>query len=89
MLNTKDATGFLAPLTTVAAGVRCVTIPDEPASLAAEETAAFARAAGFEAATAESVAAALDAIVAQGPAPARILICGSIYLAGKVLAENG
>ena len=89
MLGTKDATGFLAPLAGVAVHARCVTIPGEPASLAAEETAAFARAAGLEASTADTVAAALDAIAASEPAPARVLICGSIYLAGKVLAENG
>ena len=89
MLNTKDATGFLAPFAGVAAHAHCVTIPGEPASLPAVETAAFARAAGLEATAAEDVAAALDAIAANEPNPARVLICGSIYLAGKVLAENG
>jgi dihydrofolate synthase/folylpolyglutamate synthase len=37
---------------------------------------------------AESVAAALAAIAAKDP-NARVLICGSLYLAGGVLRENG
>ena len=36
-----------------------------------------------------SVRAALADIVARRTAPARVLICGSLYLAGTVLAENG
>jgi hypothetical protein len=32
--------------------------------------------------------AALDTVAAD-PAPARILICGSLHLAGTVLADNG
>jgi dihydrofolate synthase/folylpolyglutamate synthase len=35
------------------------------------------------------VEAAARAIVAADPAPARLLICGSLYLAGEVLAKNG
>jgi dihydrofolate synthase/folylpolyglutamate synthase len=37
---------------------------------------------------AESVAAALAAIASRAPL-ARVLICGSLYLAGTVLRENG
>jgi dihydrofolate synthase/folylpolyglutamate synthase len=39
-------------------------------------------------APAESVAVALADILARETGPARILICGSLYLAGNVLAEN-
>jgi dihydrofolate synthase/folylpolyglutamate synthase len=35
------------------------------------------------------VADALRRIVAAGGAPGRVLICGSLYLAGSVLADNG
>ena len=45
-------------------------------------------AAGMEAVTAGSVAEALAAIAAASP-QARVLICGSLYLAGGVLRENG
>ena len=90
MLNTKDSRGYLAPLAGVAEDVTCLAIPREPASRSAEDLAQAARAAGFaRVTTAPDVAAALAAIVARGAGPARVLICGSIYLAGKVLAENG
>ena len=64
-------------------------IPGEPASLSAAEAAAAARESGFEAEEAESVAGALRGLVAKGGPPRRVLICGSLYLAGRVLAENG
>ena len=53
-----------------------------------EVTAEEARKAGFEATTAASVDEAITAITAKDP-NARILICGSLYLAGHVLRENG
>ena len=54
----------------------------------ATETAAAASRAGFTAHEAESVAAALAAITAEDP-QARVLICGSLYLAGEILKDNG
>jgi dihydrofolate synthase/folylpolyglutamate synthase len=71
--------------------VRTVGIPGEHKSLTAEQAAAAARAAGIAAAPAASVAAALAAIVGRRreEGPARVLICGSLYLAGTVLADNG
>jgi dihydrofolate synthase/folylpolyglutamate synthase len=87
MLNTKDPVAFLRPLRDVAPAVRTVTIPGEANALPAERMAALARAAGFDAHPAESVGAAVVAHAAAG-APARILICGSLYLAGTVLAGN-
>ena len=38
---------------------------------------------------AASLAAAIDRVVASADGASRILICGSLYLAGLVLAENG
>jgi dihydrofolate synthase/folylpolyglutamate synthase len=43
----------------------------------------------MEARTAESLGVAVDRIVASANGPGRILICGSLYLAGVVLADNG
>ena len=83
LLRTKDAAGYFAPLRGVAGGVTAVEVP-EPATFSAEETAEAARRAGLEAATAPSV----EAAVAASPA-ARTLVCGSLYLAGRVLRENG
>ena len=88
MLSTKSAQGFLKPLARRARDLLAVEIPGEPASLTAAEAAAAARDSGFDAEEAGSVGAALQAIAAKGGPPRRVLICGSLYLAGRVLAEN-
>ncbi|MEL6583323.1 MAG: folylpolyglutamate synthase/dihydrofolate synthase family protein [Pseudomonadota bacterium] len=88
MLKTKDARGFLAPLAPLAQRLYAVSIPGETATLPATDTAQAARDTGHSTETADSVAEALAQIVAQEPA-ARVVICGSLYLAGQVLAENG
>jgi dihydrofolate synthase/folylpolyglutamate synthase len=88
MLNTKDVAGFLRPLAARAATLTGVTIPGESATLTADETVAAARALGLQAGPAASPLAAITAIATAAPA-ARILICGSLYLAGQVLRENG
>ena len=88
MLNTKDVTGYMAPLAGVAQSLHAVSIPGQAATLTASDTAAAARAAGLAAQEADSVAAALASLTAQTP-EARILICGSLYLAGEILKENG
>ncbi|RME18724.1 MAG: bifunctional folylpolyglutamate synthase/dihydrofolate synthase [Alphaproteobacteria bacterium] len=88
MLNTKDAAGFLRPLAPLAASLMAVTIPGEAATLPAEETARIAAGAGHAARIAPDVETAIREIVAQEPG-ARILICGSLYLAGQVLRANG
>ncbi len=87
MLNTKDVTGYLAPLATKAASLTAVSIPGEQNTLSAEDTAAAATKVNLTATTADSVADALAAITAQTP-HARVLICGSLYLAGNILREN-
>lgn len=88
MLNTKDVRGYMAPLAPYVTRLHAVTIPGEKNTLPAETTADAARAAGIEATTAGSVVEALVAIAVQSPA-ARVLICGSLYLAGAILRENG
>jgi dihydrofolate synthase/folylpolyglutamate synthase len=90
MLATKDGLGFLRPLAPLVASCQTVTIPGEPATLTADEAAQIARQAGIAARPAATVGAAvaeLARVSARGPA--RILICGSLYLAGHVLADNG
>ncbi|SFG88146.1 bifunctional folylpolyglutamate synthase/dihydrofolate synthase [Sulfitobacter dubius] len=87
MLNTKDIAGYLRPLAAEAASLTAVSIPGEAATLPAQATADAAREVGFETAEAESVTAALEAIIAREP-HARVLICGSLYLAGSVLRES-
>ncbi|MDA7963519.1 folylpolyglutamate synthase/dihydrofolate synthase family protein [Ruegeria sp.] len=88
MLNTKDVTGYLAPLASQARSLTAVSIPGEANTLSAEDTAAAATKVNLPATTAVSVLDALTAITAETP-DARILICGSLYLAGNILRENG
>ena len=88
MLSTKDVAGYLRPLAGVATSLHAVAIPGETATLPAEDTAAAAESVGLDAVVAPSVAEALADIVAEDP-KARVLICGSLYLAGTVLRENG
>ncbi|GGL54199.1 bifunctional folylpolyglutamate synthase/dihydrofolate synthase [Wenxinia marina] len=88
MLNTKDIGGYLRPMAKVADRLIAVSIPGEAATIPAEETCRHATEAGFRAETADSVEAAIDTLTAEDPR-ARILICGSLYLAGHVLRVNG
>ncbi|MGA7676599.1 MAG: folylpolyglutamate synthase/dihydrofolate synthase family protein [Rhizomicrobium sp.] len=94
MLKTKDAVGFLSAFRGLARHIVTVDIPGEEASLGAGALYDRARSAGFDAAPAEDVEDAMLQIAAQARVaphepPPRILICGSLYLAGQVLAENG
>ena len=88
MLNTKDVGGYLRPMAPDVASLTAVSIPGEANTLPAETTAQTAKAAGMSATTAPDVATALATIAASDPS-ARVLICGSLYLAGSVLRENG
>jgi dihydrofolate synthase/folylpolyglutamate synthase len=88
MLNTKDITGYLAPLAPHIMGLHAVSIPGESATLPADVTAQAAGQIGMEAVEEEGVATAVSKIVAHTP-QARILICGSLYLAGNILKDNG
>jgi dihydrofolate synthase/folylpolyglutamate synthase len=69
-----------------AARLEAIAIPGEENSLTAEEAATAARAVGIAATAHPSIAQAVSAAAAL---QARVLICGSLYLAGRVLAENG
>ncbi|MDX5381710.1 MAG: bifunctional folylpolyglutamate synthase/dihydrofolate synthase [Rhodobacterales bacterium] len=88
MLNTKDIGGYLRPMAAHVDSLQAVSIPDTEATLPAEATAAAATRAGINANVAASVSVALAEIAAKDPA-ARVLICGSLYLAGSILRENG
>jgi dihydrofolate synthase / folylpolyglutamate synthase len=88
MLNTKDVTGYMRPLAAQVTRLHAVSIPGEKNTLPAEVTRDAALAAGMDAVAAGSVAEALADIAGKTP-EARVLICGSLYLAGTVLRENG
>lgn len=87
MLNTKDVGSFIGCFAGIASRVVTITIPDEENAVAAEKLAESARAHGLAAETAQSLEAALRQASSTVPAP-RILICGSLYLAGRVLATH-
>ncbi len=87
MLNTKDISGYLSPLRAVSETLFSVSIPNEVNTLSADDTARNAAAVGFDAHSAQTVDAALHAISVQAP-HARIVICGSLYLAGMILRQN-
>ena len=88
MLSTKEPERFLAPLKPYSRRLRTIAIPNEPLSLPAETVAEAGRRAGFiDVATAASTAAAVADLARHGPE--RVLITGSLYLAGTVLKENG
>ena len=88
MLNTKDVLGFMQPLAGQVTRLHAVKVPGEKNTLPAEVTRDAALAAGIRAVAAGSVAEALAGIADTSP-EARVLICGSLYLAGMVLRENG
>ena len=88
MLNTKDISGYLGPLAAQADRLIALSIPGEANTLPAEATAEAAQSVGLRAETADSALEAVQRIAAENP-QARILICGSLYLAGGILRENG
>ncbi len=89
MMNTKAVADFLMPLAPRAASFHSVTIPGEANALSAEAAAAETRAAGIIGTRPHAgLNEAVEAIARDAKGPCRVLVCGSLYLAGRVLAEN-
>ena len=89
MMGLKDAAGFLSPFRGLAKDVMAVPIPGANEAPHAPETLAeAARSVGLRADIARDVEQALRRIDKDFPGPKRILICGSLYLAGQVLAQQ-
>jgi dihydrofolate synthase/folylpolyglutamate synthase len=86
MMNTRNPADFLAPFAGKVQQIYTLTVPGEPNAHGADAIASQARAAGFAATSKRSILSALQA-AAEVP-NARVLICGSLYLAGDVLAKN-
>jgi dihydrofolate synthase/folylpolyglutamate synthase len=86
MLKTHDAQGFLAALKPYTARVEAITIPGEENARSADDIADIAKSLGIRAAARPGITEAVAAAAEPG---GRVLICGSLYLAGRVLAENG
>lgn len=90
MLATKDNAGFLRNFAGLSRHVMVVPVPRQDKSVPAETLVDIARGVGLPAESRNSVEAALAAVARLELMPApRILITGSLYLAGEVLALNG
>jgi dihydrofolate synthase/folylpolyglutamate synthase len=90
MMANKDATGFLANFAGQTRHIIAVKIPGRDGVMAPDALADAARSLGMRVETAPSVADALQSLTRLAyEVPPRILIAGSLYLAGHVLAENG
>lgn len=85
-LANKDASGFFEAFRGVAGKVFTVSFEGHAAASAAQ-TAAAAELAGLRASACESLDEALQRALALDPVP-HVLICGSLYLAGEVLAAS-
>jgi len=87
MMGLKDAAGFLSPFDGLATRILTVPIvdahqaPHDPVALAE-----LARGQGFDAEASTGVREALARLGTEQRGPVRVLICGSLYLAGHVLA---
>ncbi|MDP6708893.1 MAG: folylpolyglutamate synthase/dihydrofolate synthase family protein [Alphaproteobacteria bacterium] len=93
MLSIKDPTGYLAPFRQLSPTVLSVPVPGDHDSVSPMDCLNIADRVGLEAWAFETPAAALDWVRGQSndepTPPPRILIAGSLYLAGAILAENG
>lgn len=88
MIESKAPAAFLAPIAPFVTRLRAVPVPGEQAGLPPEALVAHARAVGIADAAAAPDPAIAAAAAPPGP-PGRILVCGSLYLAGAVLAAIG
>ncbi|OAN50287.1 bifunctional folylpolyglutamate synthase/dihydrofolate synthase [Paramagnetospirillum marisnigri] len=89
MLSTKDVDGYMEPLAPRFHALRGIAIPGEDASLSAEDAAGAAtRHFCLDARPAADAADAVHQLLRVVPGPARILICGSLYLAGTILSVH-
>jgi len=90
MLATKDSEGFLRNFAGLARRIIAVPVPGAEKGLSAEAVADAARGIGLAATSRDDLDEAFDAVRKLDlEPPPRILITGSLYLAGEVLRENG
>lgn len=87
MMQGKDLAGFLHEFRGLASGVIAVPVPGTEAGMDPDDLADLALELGFEAETARDVTEALQLSSEGRHEDARILICGSLYLAGDVLRQ--
>jgi dihydrofolate synthase/folylpolyglutamate synthase len=91
MLANKESMEFLEPLAPYIKSLVAVPIPGEPNARPPHQLANLACCAGIESFVADSADAAIEKIIKRASTvrkPYRILICGSLYLAGHILKKN-
>ena len=89
MLNTRPPADFLRPLAPFVRRLAAVAIPNQATSAAPADIDAAARTLGIDSGTDTGVGEAVARLSSDTAAPGRILVCGSLYLAGDVLATAG
>jgi dihydrofolate synthase/folylpolyglutamate synthase len=87
MLSNKDPAGLLQPFAGLGTSFHAVPVHGHDCH-GADVLGAVARAIGMRPHAAESVEAALHAIAGDADGPVTVMILGSLYLAGEVLAAN-
>jgi len=87
MLKTKDIVGFLEPFLGIIECVCGIPVPGEDCSSSPENIADFADSLGIDSLSAQNVHEAIK-MIQQKYSKGRIIICGSLYLAGDILKNN-
>ena len=86
MINTKDPKSYIAQFKNIKE-IKTITIPNEESAISATTLNIELQETGIKVSSADNLDEAIQSISSDHPA-ARILICGSLYLAGQVLKNN-
>ena len=86
MINTKDPKSYIAQFKNIKE-IKTITIPNEESAISATTLSIDLQEIGIKVSSADNLDEAIQSISNDHPA-ARILICGSLYLAGQVLKNN-
>jgi dihydrofolate synthase/folylpolyglutamate synthase len=89
MMANKDARNFLVPFAGLVRGIVAIPLAGhEEGSFAPDALCDIAESVGLDAVDEDDARSAINAIEAWDVGPKRVLICGSLYLAGHILHEN-
>ena len=86
MINTKDPKSYIAQFKKIKE-IKTITIPNEESAISATTLSIDLQETGIKVSPADNLDEAIQSISSDHP-DARILICGSLYLAGQVLKNN-
>ena len=91
MINTKDPSGFLEAFRGLVRKVVTVPVAESDSSISASDLASIATQSGLDAISTASLDEGIAELVRQlsVAGPCRVIVCGSLYLIGEVLRENG